>query len=239
MAATKLRASTQISWDTNIDFNAKKITNLATPTSDADAATKAYVDTAVVGLFDSRGNYDAHDNAFPSTGGSGAAGAIMKGDTWFISVAGTLGTEAVVSGDLLVAVVDTPGSTASNWNINHVGASLGYTAENAANKVTSFSTPTDTQYPSAKLVSDQLDLKANASLIKTDVVREVPSGTKNGSNTDFTLAHTPSPSGSECVFLNGSLMNAGAGNDYTISTTTISFITAPISTDTILVNYKY
>jgi len=36
------------------------------------------------------------------------------------------------------------------------------TREAVANKVTSFSNPTDTQYPSAKLVSDQLALKADA-----------------------------------------------------------------------------
>jgi len=70
------------------------------------------------------------------------------------------------------------------------------------------------------------------------VCREVPTGTKNGSNTDFTLANTP-VSGTEMVFVNGLLMNAGAGNDYTISTNTITFLTGciPISTDTILVTY--
>ncbi len=68
------------------------------------------------------------------------------------------------------------------------------------------------------------------------VCREVPTGTKNGTNTDFTLANTP-VSGSEMVFLNGILQNGGAGNDYTISTNTITFAVAPISTDTILVTY--
>lgn len=68
------------------------------------------------------------------------------------------------------------------------------------------------------------------------VCREVPSGTKNGTNTDFTLANTP-VSGTEMVFLNGILQNGGAGNDYTISTVTITFAVAPISTDTILVTY--
>ncbi len=47
--------------------------------------------------------------------------------------------------------------------LNSKQASLGYTAENSANKVTSFSSPTDTQYPSAKLVSDQLGTKMSSS----------------------------------------------------------------------------
>jgi hypothetical protein len=70
------------------------------------------------------------------------------------------------------------------------------------------------------------------------ICREVPSGVKNGSNAIFTLANTP-VSGTEMIFVNGLLMNAGAGNDYTISTATITFLTGaiPISTDVILVTY--
>lgn len=40
---------------------------------------------------------------------------------------------------------------------------LSYTAENISNKVTAWSSPTDVQYPSAKLVSDSLALKLDAS----------------------------------------------------------------------------
>lgn len=89
-------------------------------------ATEAYVDAAVVGLYDDRGNYDASSNTFPSAGGSGTAGAILKGDVWRISVAGTLGTTAVRVGDTVRALVDTPGSTAGNWAI--LQAEVGYVA---------------------------------------------------------------------------------------------------------------
>lgn len=41
-------------------------------------------------------------------------------------------------------------------------AELGFTPENTANKVATFSSPTDVQYPTAKLVSDQLDLKVSS-----------------------------------------------------------------------------
>lgn len=68
------------------------------------------------------------------------------------------------------------------------------------------------------------------------VVRETPSGTVNGSNAVFTLASTPLP-GTEQVFLNGLLQNAGGGNDYTISGATITFNSAPQSGDVILVSY--
>jgi len=70
------------------------------------------------------------------------------------------------------------------------------------------------------------------------VTRELPSGSMDGSNTSFTLANTPLL-GTEEVFLNGSMLNAGVGNDYTISGGTITFLTGmvPVSTDTLLVNY--
>ena len=67
--------------------------------------------------------------------------------------------------------------------------------------------------------------------------RETPSGTINGSNQTFTLAHTP-VSGTEMVFLNGQLLDAG-GADYSISTLTITMTIAPVSGDVIRVTYWY
>jgi hypothetical protein len=68
------------------------------------------------------------------------------------------------------------------------------------------------------------------------VVRETPSGSVNGSNVTFTLANTPT-SGTEQVFLNGILQEPGAGNDYTISSGTLTYLTAPLSGDKIRVTY--
>jgi phage-related tail fiber protein len=72
------------------------------------------------------------------------------------------------------------------------------------------------------------------------VDRETPSGTQNGSNAAFTLANTP-VAGSEHVYFNGQLQDAGSGNDYTISGNTITFESGriPISTDKIRVSYRY
>jgi hypothetical protein len=69
------------------------------------------------------------------------------------------------------------------------------------------------------------------------VIRETPSGSVNGSNTAFTLANTPI-AGTEEVYLNGVLQEPGAGNDYTISTVTITYLTAPLSGDKIRVSYQ-
>lgn len=68
--------------------------------------------------------------------------------------------------------------------------------------------------------------------------QETPSGTVNGSNTSFSLANTP-VSGTVMLFQNGLLLVAGSGKDYTISSGTITFITAPVSGDVLLATYWY
>jgi len=124
-------------------------------------AVKTYADGLVTGLLDYRGGYDASGNVFPSSGGSGTAGAIMKGDMWVISVAGVLGGTAIQVGDSIIANVDTPGQTDANWN--KLNSNISYVPEDSANKVTSISgASTDVQYPSAKLLYDQLALKVTA-----------------------------------------------------------------------------
>lgn len=85
-----------------------------------------------------------------------------------------------------------------------------------------------------------ITIAASASGLGTTnfVTREVPTGTINGTNATFTLANTPT-AGTEQVYVNGVLQNVGAGNDYTISTTTITFLSGaiPQTGDVVLVSY--
>lgn len=121
----------------------------------AQAAAEAYADSLVVGLWDDRGNFSAAGGAYPSTGGSGTAGAILKGDIWTISVAGTLPTGQVVEvGDTVRALIDTPGNTQANWAIAQ--NNIGYVPENAANKATTMSgnTTSNIVYLTAKAIYD-------------------------------------------------------------------------------------
>jgi len=80
----------------------------------------------------------------------------------------------------------------------------------------------------------KVDLDAISS--GTTITREIPSGTINGTNTNFTLSSTPNL-GTEQVFINGSLLNAGANSDYVVDGSTITFTLAPQSGDVVLVNY--
>lgn len=121
-------------------------------------AVKTYADGLVAGLLDYRGAYDASVNTYPASGGSGLSGSVLKGDMWIISVAGTLGGSAIQVGDSIIAGTDAPGQTAANWNT--LNTNITYVPEDSANKVTFISSAsTDTQYPSAKLLYDQLATK--------------------------------------------------------------------------------
>ena len=70
------------------------------------------------------------------------------------------------------------------------------------------------------------------------VFGEIPTGTVDGSNANFVIADAP-VAASERVYVNGVRMHAGAGNDYTISSDTITFLTGaiPQTGDVILVDY--
>lgn len=127
-------------------------------------ASKDYADSLVVGLLNDRGNFTpsvSSPGGWPTTGGSGTAGAIKKGDIWFCAADGFLGTTAVVTGASFRALTDAPGQTAGNWNILNSG--LGYTPENVANKSTSTALGTsNTLYPTQNAVKTYID--ANAGL---------------------------------------------------------------------------
>jgi hypothetical protein len=114
------------------------------------ASAQSYADGLVVGLWDDRGNYDASVNTFPASGGSGSAGAVLKGDIWTISVAGTLGGVPVTTRQTVRATVDTPGQTLGNWAIGLANTDLD---DSITDGVTG-------RAPSQNAVFDALALKA-------------------------------------------------------------------------------
>jgi len=119
----------------------------------AQTNAEGYADGLVVGLWDDRGTYDPTPGTWPTSAdnGSGVDGAILKGDIWSISTAGTLtGGISVSVGDVIRALVDGPGNTATDWGVTE--NNLGYVAENSANKATVLSSPNDTDYPTTQAV---------------------------------------------------------------------------------------
>lgn len=77
---------------------------------------------------------------------------------------------------------------------------------------------------------------ATVLLTANRITRETPTGTINGTNVTFTLANVPVV-GTEEIYLNGMSQDAGAGNDYTISGATVTYLTAPITGDKIRISY--
>jgi hypothetical protein len=87
----------------------------------ANAYTDAEIAAKVAGLLDLRGGYDASTNLFPSTGGSGEEGAILKGDTWFVTVPGEFDENPVITRQSFFALEDNPGQNPAYWQIMPVG----------------------------------------------------------------------------------------------------------------------
>jgi hypothetical protein len=79
-------------------------------------------------------------------------------------------------------------------------------------------------------------LSAGGLAASSFIVGEVPTGTKNGSNTTFTLANTPAAN-KEVLYING--VRQKRGMDYTIAGNTITMAAAPKSTDDLLTDYIY
>jgi len=68
--------------------------------------------------------------------------------------------------------------------------------------------------------------------------KEIPTGTIDGVNVTFTLAHTPT-AGSELLFRNGVLQNVTGGSDYGIASAIITFTSAPGVGDVLLCSYRF
>lgn len=127
------------------------------PTAALGAVTKQYADALVAGLLEYRGAFtpavSSGTTGYPTTGGSGSAGAILKGDTFVATADGFVRNVAIQTGDWVVAKNDTPAQVANNWDI--LNTNISFAPEDSANKVTSLSAAsTDTQYPSAKATFD-------------------------------------------------------------------------------------
>ena len=96
----------------DLDMNTAKIINLTDPTAAQEAATKNYVDSAIVGGLVYQGGYNAATNT-PDLDSSPSA-AIKKGWTYTVTADGLFFTEQVRVGDVLIAEQDAP-TTLANW----------------------------------------------------------------------------------------------------------------------------
>lgn len=107
---------------TNVDNTSDVNKPVSIAQAAADLATlnsaKAYTDTKGLNHLIDVGDYSVSiTNAYPITGGSGTAGAILRGNVFNCSDSGIINTLPIHEGDSLRALVDNPSSSDVDWLI--------------------------------------------------------------------------------------------------------------------------
>lgn len=216
-----------------------KLTTLATPTDSGDATTKAYVDNLIAGL--------------PSAYRYRNVKVATTGDITLSNPAtSTIDGVSLVQGDRVLVHLQNTGSqngiyvfdTSSTAMVRATDSDLWDELVGSLVYVDQGTTQAEYRYfctsnSGGTLGSTAVTYAQDASgSLSTSnfVTEETPSGSINGSNVTFTVANTPT-TGTLRLFLNGVRQKSGAGNDFTITTNTITMTTAPVSGDVLLVDY--
>lgn len=224
----------------DLNANNNKVTNLLTPSASGDAANKAYVDTAVAGL-NSAYKYRtvrlcATSNINLSNPGTSTFDSVTaaNGDRILVPNQSTASQNGIYifngSGVAMTRATDSDA-----WN--ELPGSLVYVTEGATQGDKRYSCTSDDGGTLGTTAVNYV-VDPSGSLSSANFVdKEIPSGSINGSNTSFTLANSPI-SGSEHIYLNGVLLESGAGNDYTISGSTITMLDAPLTGEKLRATYR-
>ncbi|MBA3830090.1 MAG: hypothetical protein H0X33_14205 [Taibaiella sp.] len=220
------------------------VSNVTTPSSPTDAANKAYVDglyNSFPNLFKYKDEVKAAMTANVTVSNPGTAvfdGVTLSSGDRLLLTGQSAGAENGIytfntSGTALTRAEDAdvatefPGMMVGSSSLGTANGSKLFLNTNATGSVTLGSTA----------LAYTLINAASGYTTSNFVESEVPSGAINGSNTAFTLANTPT-AGSVKIYLNGLRQNAGAGNDYTIVGNAITYLTAPLAGDIILIDYR-
>ena len=226
-----------------LDMGSQLITNVQTPGSGTDAANKNYVDTQIGNL---NSLFDAKGSVRVATTGAGTlATSFENGDT-IDGVVLLTGDRILIkdqvapaeNGIYIVVASGAPTRVADMDTWAEVPGAFVAVEEGTANADTIWLCTANQGGTLNTTAITWQQIPTSAGLSNTNFVdKEVPSGAINGANVTYVLANTP-VAGSEHIYLNGILQESGAGNDYTISGATITYLTAPLTGDKLRASYR-
>ena len=223
----------------NLDLGNQKVVSLGTPTANGDATNKSYVDGLISALPSAYKYRNVHAATTASINLSNPGTDTFDG-------------HALTSGQRLLVWQQSTSSQNGIYDFNGSSSALTRSSDSDAwDELTGTlvyvdqgSTYGDKRFYCTSNTGGTLGSTAvtyvqdtAGTLSPTNfVTEETPSGSINGSNVTFTLANTPT-SGTLKLYLNGVRQKSGAGNDYTITTNTITMTTAPVSGDVLIADY--
>lgn len=226
-----------------LNMGGQLITNVLTPSATTDATNKAYVDN-LYNTFPNLFKYKDEVKAMMTTNVviANPATAIFDGVTLattdrLLLTGQTAGAENgiyIFNGSATALTRSVDSDTFNEIAGMLVASAAGGTAN--AGKVVLFTNIAGGTLGTTVITSTVVN--ATPGLLTSNFVdKEIPSGSINSSNTTFTLANTPT-AGSEHGYLNGVLQESGAGNDYTISGSVITYLTAPLTGEKLRFSYR-
>lgn len=227
----------------NLNANSNKITNLLSPSASGDAVNLSYLETQLANL---NSLFDFKDSVRVATTAAGVlntdfeAGDTIDGVTLDINDRILIKNQssAAENGIYIVALSGLPSRATDMDAWTSVPGAFVAVEEGTSNADTIWLCTSNQGGTINSTAINWQQIPTTPGLSNSNFVdKEIPSGSINGSNTAFTLANTPVV-GSEHLYLNGILQESGAGNDYTISGTSITMATAPLTGEKLRVSYR-
>jgi len=228
-----LLANGTVAMSSTFDAGTFRMINVGDPTGAQDAATKAYVDSAISGQ-KGKGEVVVATTANITLSGTQTIDGIgvIAGNRVLVKDQTTTSQNGIY---VVASGAWTRSTDADTWN--ELVSALVFAEKGTVNADKSFLCTVDKGGTLNTTAVTWVTFGSGGGLATSNfVTREIPTGAINGSNTTFGVGFTPA-TGTDSVKRNGVEQSSGGGNDYTISGATITFAVAPVTGDVIQVSY--